>query len=546
MYIPFHGRIAALAVLLVSLTSATLHGQVPHEQLWPGLQGNQLLDSVRVHYKPVVILDYTRARDEMYRYIDNYDGELVCLYTAQTAQVSQSTTTPRADAGNQNFNAEHIYPQSMGADTGNANSDLHHLRPTNANVNSSRGNLAFGFVAASSTNRWWSGTVSQTTTPSGDLGVWSRTGSTRFEPRDEVKGDVARSAFYFFAMYTDQALAANASFFDLMKDELLTFHRQDEVTTAEYARTQRAAEFQEGKINPFILDTTLVSRIFFTEDNIGDPGDPGEPGDALLAQFSFSGTIDCNNQDNAPSGQVDGAMISDFGRTGIRCNAGGGIFNSAGWPVTTTIDTGFYAGFTITAEDPQVKNLVTTDGDELRFNIRRSTTGPQQLLVRYSTDGTNFTDLGSTGVPTSDNLITLDMPEISGADYLEFRFYAWGGSSSSGTLRFNLVEAEFETVTSTHLEGAEAGLPQVVSLAQNFPNPFNPTTSIAYSLPADGQVRLEVFSATGQRVAVLEEGYRSAGEHQVVFNAGELASGMYLYRLQTSAGVVTRKMTLVK
>ena len=53
----------------------------------------------------------------------------------------------------------------------------------------------------------------------------------------------------------------NASFFDLMKDELLTFHRQDEVTTAEYARTQRAAEFQEGKINPFILDTTLVSRI---------------------------------------------------------------------------------------------------------------------------------------------------------------------------------------------------------------------------------------------------------------------------------------------
>ena len=170
MYIPFHGRIAALAVLLVSLTSATLHGQVPHEQLWPGLQGNQLLDSVRVHYKPVVILDYTRARDEMYRYIDNYDGELVCLYTAPDRPGEPVYDHTARRSGNQNFNAEHIYPQSMGADTGNANSDLHHLRPTNANVNSSRGNLAFGFVAASSTNRWWSGTVSQTTTPSGDFG----------------------------------------------------------------------------------------------------------------------------------------------------------------------------------------------------------------------------------------------------------------------------------------------------------------------------------------------------------------------------------------
>ena len=158
-----------------------------------------------------------------------------------------------------------------------------------------------------------------------------------------------------------------------------------------------------------------------------------------------------------------------------------------------------------------------------------------------------FTDLGSTGVPTSDNLITLDMPEISGADYLEFRFYAWGGSSSSGTLRFNLVEADFETVTSTHLEGAEAGLPQVVSLAQNFPNPFNPTTSIAYSLPADGAGPSGGVQC--HRTACLRCWKRVTGRPvstRVVFNAGELASGMYLYRLQTSAGVVTRKMTLVK
>jgi surface protein len=93
---------------------------------------------------------------------------------------------------------------------------------------------------------------------------------------------------------------------------------------------------------------------------------------------------------------------------------------------------------------------------------------------------------------------------------------------------------------------AGTGLPEMVTLAANYPNPFNPGTSIRYALPEAGEVRLEVYTVAGQRVAVLAEGERAAGWHTVQFDASNLASGMYLYRLRAGNTVITRKMTLVK
>jgi hypothetical protein len=64
-----------------------------------------------------------------------------------------------------------------------------------------------------------------------------------------------------------------------------------------------------------------------------------------------------------------------------------------------------------------------------------------------------------------------------------------------------------------------------------FPNPFNPSTTIEYALPGRSWVNLEVFNTFGQRVATVAEGERAAGYHQVVFDGGGLASGIYLLRL---------------
>lgn len=89
-------------------------------------------------------------------------------------------------------------------------------------------------------------------------------------------------------------------------------------------------------------------------------------------------------------------------------------------------------------------------------------------------------------------------------------------------------------------------IPSSFSLAQNFPNPFNPTTTIEFSLPKSGVVTLAVFNILGEQVKTLINEERSAGKQSVNFNANNFASGVYFYRLQTGNLVQTKKMLLLK
>lgn len=93
-------------------------------------------------------------------------------------------------------------------------------------------------------------------------------------------------------------------------------------------------------------------------------------------------------------------------------------------------------------------------------------------------------------------------------------------------------------------EGSE--LPLKVTLRQNHPNPFNPATTIVFELPEPADVSLEVFNIAGQRMAVLVDGPKNAGQHSASFDASRLPSGVYLYRLTAGNIVQTRKMILVK
>ncbi|MCG8373018.1 MAG: T9SS type A sorting domain-containing protein, partial [Balneolales bacterium] len=90
-------------------------------------------------------------------------------------------------------------------------------------------------------------------------------------------------------------------------------------------------------------------------------------------------------------------------------------------------------------------------------------------------------------------------------------------------------------------------LPTVVELQQNYPNPFNPATSIEYGVPNAGPVTLEVFDIMGRKVATLvKRETMQPGRYQVRFDASQLASGMYLYRLAAGTTVLTKKLTLIK
>lgn len=89
-------------------------------------------------------------------------------------------------------------------------------------------------------------------------------------------------------------------------------------------------------------------------------------------------------------------------------------------------------------------------------------------------------------------------------------------------------------------------MPSELILKQNYPNPFNPSTQIRFELPEDATVVLRVFNNLGQEIATLVDERMSAGSYEVTFNANDLSSGSYIYRLETETQVMTETMTYVK
>jgi hypothetical protein len=92
----------------------------------------------------------------------------------------------------------------------------------------------------------------------------------------------------------------------------------------------------------------------------------------------------------------------------------------------------------------------------------------------------------------------------------------------------------------------EEALPTEFALYQNYPNPFNPTTEISFALPNAANVKLEIFNIMGQRVATLIDQRLQAGNHSVVWDGSQVASGIYFYRLDAGDYVESRKMVLLK
>jgi len=92
----------------------------------------------------------------------------------------------------------------------------------------------------------------------------------------------------------------------------------------------------------------------------------------------------------------------------------------------------------------------------------------------------------------------------------------------------------------------DSQLPESVVLYQNFPNPFNPTTTISYDIRQSGMVRLHIYDLLGRQVATLVNGFMPAARHQVQFDASQLASGTYIYRLESANQVIVKTMVLLK
>ncbi len=117
--------------------------------------------------------------------------------------------------------------------------------------------------------------------------------------------------------------------------------------------------------------------------------------------------------------------------------------------------------------------------------------------------------------------------------------------SGKYSYRLKIVDMDGTYEYSNEIE-VEVGLPQEFTLSQNYPNPFNPTTTINFALPYESRVTLSVFNVLGERVAVLFDGIKSAGYHDVVLNGSNLASGMYIYTIEANSVDGSKKFNSVK
>ena len=121
------------------------------------------------------------------------------------------------------------------------------------------------------------------------------------------------------------------------------------------------------------------------------------------------------------------------------------------------------------------------------------------------------------------------------------------GEIPTGVLKYRLKQIDIDgTFEYSDVVEITTTVPQKYSLEANYPNPFNPTTNIRFSLPEAGFVKLEVFDILGKEVESLVNKNMEAGVYNINFNATNLKSGIYVYKLQTDNFVQVRKMMLLK
>ncbi|WP_243147365.1 endonuclease [Scytonema sp. UIC 10036] len=219
-----------------------------------------LIEELAREYKPNGNLNYDRARDQMFGVIDNKGGIVTDIYTGFSIRLTGGGD-PSQKADKLGQNTEHVWPQSKGADKGNARSDLHHLFPSRIDVNSDRGNKPFSEIEDRSTEKWFRNDVRLKTIPVSEIDEFSESAFSRFEPREEVKGNIARAMFYFNTIYRDRANAVDPNYFEKQRQTLCRWNQQDPPDTTEIERSHAIAEFQ-GNENPFVLDVTLAQKTY--------------------------------------------------------------------------------------------------------------------------------------------------------------------------------------------------------------------------------------------------------------------------------------------
>ncbi|MBU1356828.1 MAG: endonuclease [Candidatus Edwardsbacteria bacterium] len=262
----------SLLIISAQLFSAgfIFAGTVPPDStIFPGQTGATLRNSLISSYKSTSNLGYDVGRDVMYGEIDKLNDSLECVYSGYKIYMDPNQD-PSTWAYDHDINCEHTWPQSR-LSSSTAVSDLHHLFPTEVQVNGDRGNYPFGDIVDNQANYWYRNNVRTSTVPSSNIDEYAECLSgVKFEPREKQKGNTARAMYYILTFW--QLGDTNDSWWTGQRDVLYAWHVNDPADAREIARTKKIATYQQNKVNPYVLDSTLIRRAYFP--SLGVTGKP--------------------------------------------------------------------------------------------------------------------------------------------------------------------------------------------------------------------------------------------------------------------------------
>ena len=191
--------------------------------------------------------------------------------------------------------------------------------------------------------------------------------------------------------------------------------------------------------------------------------------------------------------------------------------------------------------EPQGSPVQLTNDDGGVFNQQPSWSNNSKTIVFHSNRESGDTDLWTISASGGTPLLLAGLADNGDFDPCyskNGKYVAYAG--------FTSVNSSNDQKNVTKVSTIENSVPTQFSLNQNFPNPFNPSTLIQYTIPNASNIKIEIFNITGESVATLVDGFKSEGYYEVSFNASDLPSGMYLYRISAGTFVQTRKMILMR
>ena len=242
-----------------------------HAQIFPGLEGEVLADAIRDEYAPTQLLNFTQAKDTLYARIFIEGDSVRCIYSGLAHYLPSGVDPSQWVFGSgsevNSINLEHGWPQAKGAGDGtNGQMNMYNLFPSRVAVNSDRGDYPYHNIDDNLTQKWYYLGQELTTKPASNADAYSEFETGFFEPRESVKGDIARAMFYFWTIYRQDAIAADPAYFEMQRESLCLWHEEDPVDDFEALRNERIASYQGGKENPFVLDCSLVNRAYCSQN----------------------------------------------------------------------------------------------------------------------------------------------------------------------------------------------------------------------------------------------------------------------------------------